>query len=80
MDSSIKRGLFSQTPTLLNKKKDFLDEFDNNIMVRLELDTELASTPVSTKLSFFQTLDKKNMFNLKCEFVILGNARNPYPP
>lgn len=30
VDRSTKRGLLSQTPTLLNKKRDLLDRFDNN--------------------------------------------------
>lgn len=52
MDNRIEHGLFSQIPILLIKKRDLLDGFDNNHVVELELNTELASISVLPKLSF----------------------------
>lgn len=80
VDSSTKRGLFSRTSTLLNKKNDLLDRFDNDSEVKLELDMESASTPSSPEPSFSWAFDEENISNSKWELAILRNAKNPYPP
>lgn len=65
MDSRIKRGLFSLTSILLNKKSDFLDRFDNYSMIRLKLNIKLASIPILPKLLFSCTSNKKNISDPK---------------
>lgn len=80
VDSSIEHGLLFQTPTLLNEERDLLDRFDNDSVVRLDIDEKSVSTPISPEPSFFRTPDEKNMSDSKWELTTLGNARNPYLP
>lgn len=51
--TNVKRDLFSLISILLTKKRNFLDKFNNDNMVKLKLDIKLASTSSLSKPSFF---------------------------
>lgn len=60
INNSIKCGLLS-LPILLDKKKAFLNQFNNDNLDELELDMKLILISDLFRPSFFQTLDKKSI-------------------
>lgn len=59
IDNSTEYSLFSLLSILFDKKMIFLDQFDNDNIVWLELNVELRLTLNSPRLSLFQVIYKK---------------------
>lgn len=77
MDNNIDCSLLFLS-LLLDNKKDYLDQFKNNSIVELKVNTKSALILHLSKLPFFQSFGKKSSSPSKWELTILKSTRDVF--